>query len=217
MYEHRLRPQADRIILAKLHGTAIRHAVWRQPTEDETAAAVADLREISASPELLAETAGLMYGFARSGPYQPQWFSAASYCIAAGADPEWVQYWAIIGHERAAKAKRAPRQDWEPAAAPAVPLTAVQAEFAGLPLRPYSLTHRARGLTWTVTAVTGHQTQRTGRGEEVAEWRYEVLLTGPLPHAPQQTGEFAAVMEWAGDGWGMRPAAAGVPSSPPAR
>lgn len=205
-FEHRLRPELDRLTLARLHGRALRHAKWREPTGEETAAAVADLLELTTDPELLAETAGILCG-AGSGTLNQRLYSCtAGFCIAAGADPEWTWYWAVIGHERATRGKKAPRQDWEPGRARrGLSLAAVDAEFAGLPMRPYSLTCKARGLKWTVSDVTSVQSRRTGRGEEVSDWRYELVLTGPLPGAPGQSGEFAAVMEWMGDGWGIRP------------
>lgn len=50
------RPEADRILIAKLTGPAKRHARWRDLTEAEHAAAVADLRELAAGrADLLAE------------------------------------------------------------------------------------------------------------------------------------------------------------------
>ncbi len=42
------RPQADRILIAQLHGEAKHQAKWRELTEDEDAAAVAVLREVAA-------------------------------------------------------------------------------------------------------------------------------------------------------------------------
>jgi len=39
------RPEADRILVAKLDGTAMYHARWRELTADEEAAAVDALRE----------------------------------------------------------------------------------------------------------------------------------------------------------------------------
>ncbi len=54
----------DRLIAARLHGTAQRHARWREPTEAETAAAVEELREVAGGPsDLPAEVASLQLGF----------------------------------------------------------------------------------------------------------------------------------------------------------
>ncbi len=41
------RPQADRILVAKISGEAELHAKWRELTADEEAAAVAALRELA--------------------------------------------------------------------------------------------------------------------------------------------------------------------------
>ena len=49
------RPQAGRILVAKLHGTAKHHARWRGRTEHQEAAAVAAVRELAAGrADLLA-------------------------------------------------------------------------------------------------------------------------------------------------------------------
>ena len=62
------RPQADRILVAQLTGTARHHAKWRELTETEHAVAVAGLRELAAGrADLLAEVAGTMEGFAGGG------------------------------------------------------------------------------------------------------------------------------------------------------
>lgn len=41
------RPQADRILIARLTGTARHHARWRELSSDEEAAAVAALRKLA--------------------------------------------------------------------------------------------------------------------------------------------------------------------------
>jgi hypothetical protein len=43
MAHDRLRPDTDQLTVACSSGIAIRHASWREPTEDETATAVAEL------------------------------------------------------------------------------------------------------------------------------------------------------------------------------
>ena len=59
------RPQADRILVAQLTGTAQRHARWRELTEAGHAVAVAGLRELAADRAgLLAGVAGTLEGFA---------------------------------------------------------------------------------------------------------------------------------------------------------
>lgn len=208
VYEHRLRPEPDRITIARLHGCALRHARFRPPTRDEIAAAAAELLAITTDPELLAETAGVLYGTGRGSSYQDRDLCAAVFLTAAGADPDWTWYWAAVGHERAERARRhVPWQGWEPSGAPRaeVPLVLVRAEFAGLPLLPSEITHTQLGHRWKVTGVKGKEMRRTGRGNKVADWRYRLTVDGPLPGNPGEAGEFAVLMEWTGEGWGIRP------------
>jgi hypothetical protein len=57
------RPQADRLLIAKLFGEARHHARWRDLTADEQAAAVAALRELAGGRgDLLTEVAGIFEG-----------------------------------------------------------------------------------------------------------------------------------------------------------
>lgn len=57
------RPEADRILVARLTGTAKRHARWRNLSDAENAAGVAELRELAdGRGDLLAEVAGLLEG-----------------------------------------------------------------------------------------------------------------------------------------------------------
>jgi hypothetical protein len=57
------RPEADRILIARLTGTARRLGGWRELTGDELAAAVAEVRELAAGrADLLAEVAGIEEG-----------------------------------------------------------------------------------------------------------------------------------------------------------
>jgi hypothetical protein len=101
VHEH---PQADRIILTQLRGAAWHHARWQEPTEAETAAAVAQLGEILAGrddgPALLAETAGLMLGYREGTPDEPRARAAAHFLAVAGADPELVGQWIAEGRHR---------------------------------------------------------------------------------------------------------------------
>jgi hypothetical protein len=54
----------NRLLIAHISGIAMHHASWREPTEPESAAAVAELREaVGDRPDLLAEEAGLLAGF----------------------------------------------------------------------------------------------------------------------------------------------------------
>ena len=79
------RPQADRIIIAQLHGEAKHHAKWRELTEDEYAAAVATLRELAAGrTDLLAYVAGILEGSSEGQLDEPLARQAAGLCRAAG-------------------------------------------------------------------------------------------------------------------------------------
>ena len=58
---------ADRLLAAELCGAALHHAKWRDLTEEENAAAVAELRALaSGRADLLAEQAGLLIGSSRA-------------------------------------------------------------------------------------------------------------------------------------------------------
>ena len=104
-----LRPQADRIIVAQLSGTASRYAQWEPPDEATTAAAVAELRDIAnGRADLLAEVAGLALGFYDGTPDAPRAANKAVFCRLAGADETQIPGWVKIGRERAAQALPAP-------------------------------------------------------------------------------------------------------------
>ena len=106
------RPQPDRILIAKLHGTAKRHAQWRELTEDERAAAVGELRELAAGrADLLAEVAGVMEGFSAGELDEQLARQAAGLCRAAGADEAAIGEWVEVGRERRANAGRPPFSD----------------------------------------------------------------------------------------------------------
>ncbi|HEX2821248.1 MAG TPA: hypothetical protein VHO07_13925 [Streptosporangiaceae bacterium] len=102
----------DRLTVARLTGAAQRHASWREPTQEETAAAVAELREIAGprtdllAPDLLAEVAGLLTGFYAGTAEEPRARTAAGYCRAAGADQDLIPRWIAEGKRRAACARQ---------------------------------------------------------------------------------------------------------------
>jgi hypothetical protein len=94
-------PGSDCLLAAELHGTAERHAKWRDLTEDEHAAAVAELRDLAAGrADLLAEEAGLLIGFYEGTINEPVKTSAARLLIAAGADESLVPVWIEEGRRR---------------------------------------------------------------------------------------------------------------------
>ena len=85
------RPEADRLLVAELHGEAKHHAKWRELTTAEQDAAVAVLRELAAGrADLLAELAGIMEGSAKGDLDEPLVRQAAQLCRDAGADPEAI-------------------------------------------------------------------------------------------------------------------------------
>lgn len=100
------------LISARLTGVAWGRARWHEPDAAETAAAVAELRDILAGrddgPALLAEVAGLALGFHEGGLSEPRARAAAHFCREAGADPELIRQWTGTGRERAQAADRAP-------------------------------------------------------------------------------------------------------------
>jgi hypothetical protein len=118
------RPQADRILGARLMGTAKRLGRRNLPA-DEYAAAVAELRELAGGrADLLAETAGLLEGFGEGEPTGPMNRLAVQLCRDAGADPETIPGWIAEGRRRRSEARQPPfsggvrgggaRQSWPP-------------------------------------------------------------------------------------------------------
>jgi hypothetical protein len=101
--------ELDPMIVARLTGTAWRHASGRAPTGAETAAAVRELREvIGGRGDLLAEVAGLLIGYYRRTGEEPKARAAAYYCMAAGADLDLIPRWVEVGCSRAAAARQIP-------------------------------------------------------------------------------------------------------------
>ena len=67
------RPQADRILAAKISGEAEHHAKGRELTADEQAAAVAALRgPAGGRADLLAEVCGVMEGASEGKLHEPR-------------------------------------------------------------------------------------------------------------------------------------------------
>ena len=82
------RPQADRILVARISGEAKHHAKWREPTADEEAAAVAALRGLAGGrADLRAEVCGVMEGASEGELHEPLARPAAELCRKAGAWP----------------------------------------------------------------------------------------------------------------------------------
>jgi hypothetical protein len=101
-------PQADRILGARLMGSAKRLGRRELPAA-EYAAAVAELRELAAGrADLLAETAGLLEGFGEGEPTGPMHRLAVRLCRDAGADPAAIPGWIEEGRRRREEARRPP-------------------------------------------------------------------------------------------------------------
>ena len=108
MNQDRPGPDADRILVARLTGTARHHAKWRDLTPDEEAAAVYELREVAAGrADLLAETAGVLEGASEGRLDESFARSAAQLCRLAGADETLIPAWAEEGRRRAERGRRA--------------------------------------------------------------------------------------------------------------
>ena len=95
--------------VAELTGAAQRHARWRELTEAETAAAVAELQEIAGDrTDLLAEVAGLLLGAREGALDEAKAKAAAQLCRLAGADETLIPQWVEEGRRRAANARMLP-------------------------------------------------------------------------------------------------------------
>ena len=101
----RSRADPDRILVARLQGTATRHAQWRDLTGAEHGAAVAELRELAGGrADLLAEVAGTVQGFCEGKLNEPRMRQVAQLCRDAGADPAAIPAWVEEGRRRSAAA-----------------------------------------------------------------------------------------------------------------
>src|SRR5690242_15778519 len=109
MGDQRARPEADRILVAQLTGEARHRARWRPLTEDEEAAALAELRALAGGrADLLAQVAGIFEGTSEGEPDEPLARSAARLCRLAGADTDAIPAWIEEGRRRSANARRPP-------------------------------------------------------------------------------------------------------------
>jgi hypothetical protein len=105
-----MRAEADRILGARLAGTARRHARHRPLTAAEIAAGAAELRRLAGDrPDLLAEQAGLELGcYSLADGDWTYHRTAADLLVAAGAGPpEEIARWAAAGRQRADEARSA--------------------------------------------------------------------------------------------------------------
>ena len=105
------RPQADRILVARLSGTAGRLSRWGALDDAQADAGAAELRELAGGRgDLLAEVAGVLLGTAetRGVEYVAQAEAVARLCRLAGADLEAIPGWIEEGRRRREEARPPP-------------------------------------------------------------------------------------------------------------
>ena len=105
------RPGADpdRLLVAEITGEARHRARWRPLTDEEEAAALAELRALAGGrADLLAQVAGIFEGTNEGEPDEPLARSAARLCRMAGADADAIPGWIEEGRRRSANARRPP-------------------------------------------------------------------------------------------------------------
>jgi hypothetical protein len=100
---------ADRILAARITGTATRYARGRPLTDVEEAEALIRVTELAAGrTDLLAQVAGLAIGFSGGTPDEPRQRQVAELLIKAGADQELIPGWIEEGCRRAQAATHIP-------------------------------------------------------------------------------------------------------------
>jgi hypothetical protein len=100
---------AERVLTARITGTAARYARGRPLTEAEEAEALASITELAAGrADLLAQVAGLAIGFSEGTWDEPRQRQAAQLLIKAGADQELIPRWIEEGRRRAEAARNIP-------------------------------------------------------------------------------------------------------------
>ena len=107
MIDKRIEP--DRILVAQLTGEARYDARWRELSDDEEAAAVAELQALAGGrADLLAEVAGILDCASEGELDEPLPGQAAGLCRKAGADPEVIPARVEEGRRRRAAAGKPP-------------------------------------------------------------------------------------------------------------
>ena len=98
---------SDRLRVAEITGEARHRAKWRPLTEDEEAAALAEIRTLAGGrADLLAQVVGIFEGTSEGEPDEPLARSAARLCRMAGADAGAIPAWIEEGRRRSANARR---------------------------------------------------------------------------------------------------------------
>ena len=106
------RPQADRILVAQLTGTAQHYAEWRELTGAGHEVAVAGLRELAAGrADLLAKVAGTLEASPRGSCANRMRGKPRSCAVTPERIPDQVPAWIEIGRQRAARARQPPFPD----------------------------------------------------------------------------------------------------------
>jgi hypothetical protein len=96
-------PDADRLLIARLDGIALRHARSGGLDDDAKTAGAAELREVAGGrSDLLAEVAGTKLGASESkgSEYMARAEAVAELCRLAGADETLIPQWIDEGKRR---------------------------------------------------------------------------------------------------------------------
>jgi hypothetical protein len=110
---------ADRLLAAKIIGTALHHARWRELSADEQTSAVTAIFDLAAGrADLLAYAAGILAGASEGTLDEPRRRQAADLLLKAGADPDLIPQWIEVGRHRAQAARQVPHTGigtgWDP-------------------------------------------------------------------------------------------------------
>ncbi len=104
-----LRPDDDRLRLARIAGVTRRHALAGPLTGEREAAALRELAEVAdGRVDLLAERAGLALGFHEGDIDAAVYERIAQLCISAGASIADIEGWIGVGRQRAVAARQIP-------------------------------------------------------------------------------------------------------------
>jgi hypothetical protein len=100
---------AERLLAARITGTAARYARGRPLTEADEAEALVSITEVAAGrTDLLGQVAGLALGFCEGSPDEPRQQQAAELLIKAGADQGLLPGWIEEGRRHAEAARGIP-------------------------------------------------------------------------------------------------------------
>jgi Zn-dependent protease with chaperone function len=101
--------EPDRLLAAKIIGTALHYSRWRELSADEESAAVTAIFDVAPGrADLLAYAAGILVGASEGELDEPRKRQAADLLLKAGADPEAIPRWIEVGRYRAQSARQVP-------------------------------------------------------------------------------------------------------------